>query len=61
MVTAFKDHDNLLSVEVFNEPEGMIQEYGGWTNCSSHSSDCAMISILQANIHHLIPLIASCL
>lgn len=49
MITAFKDHDNLLSVEVFNEPEGMIQEYGGWTNCTSGSPDCAMISIKQVS------------
>jgi hypothetical protein len=47
-ISTIKDHSHLLSVEVFNEPEGMIAEYGGWTNCQSGSSDCAKISILQA-------------
>lgn len=48
MVQEFKNHYNLLSFEVFNEPEGMIKEYNGWTTCASHSSDCAQITIAQA-------------
>jgi hypothetical protein len=47
LVTKVKDHYNLLSFEVFNEPEGMITNWG-WTACKSGSSDCAKISIQQA-------------
>lgn len=47
LVRSVKDHYNLLSFEVFNEPEGMIDKWG-WTNCQSSSSDCAKISVTQA-------------
>ncbi len=47
LVKHIYDHDNLLSLEVFNEPEGMIEGWA-WTNCQSHSSDCALVSVEQA-------------
>jgi len=43
---------SLLSLEVFNEPEGMISQgttfKWGWTSCVSNSPDCAKVSILTA-------------
>ena len=47
LVSSVKDHNNLLSFEVFNEPEGMIDKWG-WTNCQAGSIDCAKVSISQA-------------
>lgn len=46
LVHAVKDYDSLLSIEVFNEPEGMMDEWG-WTSCKSNSTDCSRITILQ--------------
>ncbi len=45
LITAIGQHQNLLSYEVFNEPEGMSTTWG-WTNCLSNNSNCAKVSVL---------------
>lgn len=47
LIRSVKDHNSLLSVEVFNEPEGMIENWG-WTSCNSNSADCQRITIFEA-------------
>lgn len=52
VLTQIGYHPNLLSLEVFNEPEGMMNEgttyEWGWTACNSNSTDCSRVSILTA-------------
>lgn len=45
VVEGVQGYSSLLSLEVFNEPEGMTNTWG-WTQCTSNTSDCARVDVI---------------
>jgi len=48
VVQTFSKYESLLSFEVFNEPEGMLNNGWGWSTCNSGTADCAKVDLLTA-------------